>query len=42
MKFSALAVLLSILVHSFREVKDAEATFFQEDFAGDHNLSRAV
>lgn len=42
MKFSALAVLLSILVHSFGEVKDAEATFFQEDFAGDHNLSRAV
>ena len=41
-KFSALAVLLSTLVHSFGDVKDGEATFFQEDFAGDHNLSRAI
>lgn len=42
MKFSALAVLLSTLVASFGEVSDGEATFFQEDFAGDHNLSRAI
>lgn len=42
MKFSALAVVLSALVANFGEVSDGEATFFQEDFAGDHNLSRAI
>lgn len=42
MKFAQLAVLLSVLLSTYGEVKDCEATHFQEDCCGEGSLTAGV
>ena len=42
MKFKELAVLLTVLLRTFGEVSDENGTHFQEDCAGEGNLTAGV